>query len=156
VQTVAETVPDLIIGEESEQPDPTITNLEFNNVLEGTATFTAATDPSSGVDGTLAIPSGTTATIALDTTFANIQSGTENLYDLEATVIPTTTGWSAVVNAITTPNFYTIASPGAQRFPAFDVTVPASGGPVNVIFSITRRGATTNNRRFVTYRVQRS
>jgi hypothetical protein len=154
VQTITENLPEQAVGQASEQPDPTITNLEFSSVQAGNATFTPG--GAGGVDGTLVIPGGSTAVIALDATFANIAAGTQNRYTLSAEVTPVTAGWTARVNTISTPAFYDIPGPGAQRFPNFDIIVPTTGGPVLMRFTVTRSGAATNNTRSVTYRVQRA
>lgn len=154
VQTITENLPEQVVGQASEQPDPTITNLEFSSVQAGTATFTPG--GAGGVDGTLVIPGGSTAVIALDATFANIAVGTQNRYNLSAEVVPATAGWTARVNTVSTPAFYDIPGPGAQRFPNFDIIVPTTGGPVSMRLTITRSGAAADNKRSVTYRVQRS
>lgn len=155
VQPVTGPVPTQTVGQAGEQPDPTITNLTFSRVLDGTASF-AAPAPGDNVDGVLSIPgaAAVTVTISLDTTFANIPAGSTFSYVPSATVV-SGAGWSSGPNAVLTPNKYTVAAPGEQQFPAFDINAPSSGQAI-VRFTLTREGAATNNKRSVTYRVQRT
>lgn len=155
VQSRTEVLPPQMVGVAGESPDPTITNLTFSNVAEGTATFAPAAAGDT-VAGTLTIPgaSATRVTIELDATFAGIPEGATFHYLPSAEVV-TGTGWSAARNALLTPSKYTVPAPGAQEFPGFDIDAPASGQAV-IRFTLTREGATTNNKRSITLRVQRS
>jgi hypothetical protein len=160
-QPVTEIVPPQTVGVAGEIPDPTITNLTWNRALAGTANFT----PLSGgtVAGILTIPGTAAATvsIALDTTFANIPAGNTYHYVSSATVV-SGAGWTASARS---PSQYDIPSPGAQRFPNFDINAPdvsaippANRTPAFIRFTLTHTGtgATANNRRSVTFRVERS
>lgn len=155
VQSQTAVLPPQMVGVAGESPDPTITNLTFSTVAEGTATFAAA-PAGDTVEGTLSIPgtAPTRVTIQLDATFANIPAGTSAHYLPSAEVV-TGTGWSAARNAILTPTRYTVPAPGAQEFPGFDIDAPSSGQAV-IRFTLTHEEATTNNKRSITLRVQRS
>ncbi|SEQ07021.1 IPT/TIG domain-containing protein [Nitrosomonas ureae] len=157
VQPVTIIVPPQTVGQAGEEPDSTITNLTFSNILDGTATFQLP-GPADTVDGILSIP-GTTAakvTIALDTTFANIPTGTPHHYVASATVV-SGAGWTASRNPVVTPNEYEISAPGAQKFPGFDINAPADDSvPAFIRFTLTHKEAMINNKRSVIFRVQRA
>ena len=155
IQAVTASVPPQSVGHAGEQPDSTITNLTFNRVLDGTASFAAAAAGDT-VDGTVSIPgnAAVTVTIALDTTFANIPIGNIFNYVPSADVV-SGAGWSSAPNPLVTPIKYTISAPGEQQFPGFDINAAASGTAV-IRFTLTREGVPTNNKRSVTYRVQRT
>lgn len=162
-QPTTEIVPPQTVGQTGEVPDPTITTLIWNRVMAGIATFTAVS--SSNVAGILTIPgsAAATVTIALDTTFANIPGGQTYHYDLSATVV-SGPNWTAGPNS-RSPSSYNIPGPGAQRFPNFDISAPdvsnippASRNPAFIRFTLTHTGlgATANNKRSVTFRVERA
>ena len=110
------------------------------------------------MDGIITIPgsAAATVTIALDATFANIPQGSTFHYKASVAVI-SGAGWTAGINALVTPaDGYTVPSPGQQQFPGFDINAPANSGPAVIQFTLTRQEATTNNRRSVTFRFERS
>jgi hypothetical protein len=154
IAPVAASVPPQTVGQAAEQPDSTITNLTFNRVLDGSASFTAA-PAGDTVDGIVSIPgnAAATVTIALDTTFANIPAGSTFNYVPSADVV-SGAGWSSAPNALVTPPKYIVSSPGEQQFPGFDIN--AASGTAVIRFTLTREGVATNNKRSVTFRVTRT
>ena len=152
VSSVIESLPEQQVGQESEQPDPTITNFEFATVVQGTASFSTDTGGISGIDGTLKIPLGTKATIEMRTQFSNIASGTTNNYLLSATVDAPANGWSASVDPVM-PNPLPIHGPGGSAPTDFDITAPATSAAATVRLTLTNQGAIKNNKRTVAYRL---
>lgn len=151
-QAVVESVPDQEVGEESEQPDPTVSNFEFASIAEGDATFSTETGGVSGVEGTFAVQQGSTATVEMRTVFQDIPAGTTNNYQLSAAVDSPANGWSTSVNPIM-QNPLPIQGPGGLIMTYFDLTSPATSASAVVRFTLTRQGADTENRRTVAYRL---
>ncbi|HYJ03870.1 MAG TPA: IPT/TIG domain-containing protein [Chthoniobacterales bacterium] len=152
ISSVEESLPDQQVGVAIEQPDPTITNFEFSSVPVGDATFSTNTGGMSGVDGTLSVTKSSTATIEMNAVFANIPSGPPNKYNISAVIEAPVGGWSAALNSITA-NPLTVPSPGGPVTAFFDITAPGSAAQTILRLTLTRQGATTNNKRTVAYRL---
>jgi hypothetical protein len=151
VASVVEPVPNQQVGQAGEQPDATVTTFEFSSIADGQGSFSADTGGVSGIDGTLTVKRGTTVTIDLDTSFTGVPVGTTN-YQLTATVQAPANGWSASVNPIM-QNPTPIQGPGGSIDSLFDITAPASSNSATVQLMLTRQGATTSNKRSVSYRL---
>jgi hypothetical protein len=153
VTPVTESLPEQQVGQESEQPDPTISNFEYASVVDGEGSFSTDTGGVSGVDGTLRIRQGTRATIEMRTQFSNIPTGTTNNYQLSAAVDAPSNGWSASVND-TMQNPLPVQGPGGLSLIYFDITAPGTSTTAIVRLRLTRQGVATNNKRTVAYRLQ--
>ncbi len=156
VTSVEESLPNQQVGQLAEQPDATVTNFESPTVIQGAASFSPSTGGVSGVDGTISMVRGATATIRMRTTFANIPAATTNRYALTATVDPPSGGWSSQVNGIM-QNPLEVSSPGGLVQIFFDIqssNVPAAQATMRL--TLTREGAATGNTRTVAYRLVQS
>jgi hypothetical protein len=153
VSSVASALPDQQVGQTTEQPDPTVTALQFSAVF-GNATFSTDTGGVSGVAGTLSVGSAATATLELRAEFANIPSGSTNHYQLSATLDSPANGWSATVDS-SMENPLPMNGPGGINMIDFKVTAPTASTTTILRLTLTRQGASTNNKRTVAYRLIR-
>lgn len=155
VTSVVESIPDQTVGQAGEQPDATVSNFEYSSTPVGQAVFSADTGGIAGVDGTLTVKQGTTATIIMKTQFV-VSTGTNN-YQMSATIQAPANGWSAGVNSILS-NPLPIKAPGGAVDTYFDITAPTGtvSNPSNsavVKLMLTRQGAATGNKKSVSYRL---
>jgi hypothetical protein len=154
VSPVIESLPEQQVGQAGEQPDPTVANFEFSAVIDGNATFSTDTGGMSGVDGTITVQPDSAALIEMRTQFVGIPAGTTNNYQISASVDPTDSGWTAAVNDVT-QNPLQIHGPGGTEI-YFDITAPSTSTTTVLQLTLTRQGATTDNKRSVAYRLQLS
>jgi len=152
VASVVEPVPPQQVGQESEQPDATVTNFEYFQTIAGEAAFSADAGGVAGVDGALTIPHGTTATILMRATFAQ---GDDRRYQLNAAVGSPASGWTVVPNAAM-QNPVSVDAPGGSIDIFFDITASATPAETSVRLTLTREGAASGNVRSATYRLRAS
>jgi len=151
VITVNENVPDQTVGQEGEQPDPTVTNFDNLKKVAGTVTVSSDTGGVQGVDGTISVKKATTGKVSVRTTFENIDPG-PNSYQLAATIDAPANNWSSQVDAVM-PNPLPVSKPGGLVNVTFDLTAPDSADTAVVRLTLTRQGITKNNKRSVAYRL---
>lgn len=155
VSSVVETLPDQQVGQPGEQPDQTISNFKYDSTTSGSATLSTDTGGVSGVDGTLIVAKGTTATIEMRTEFDKkyLPPGVTTLYDLNATVDTPSGGWSTSVDS-SMQNPLPITDQGGLVMLDYNVTAPQNDNKTILRLTLTRRGVTKDNKRSVAYRLQ--
>jgi hypothetical protein len=150
VTSVVESLPEQQVGHASEQPDPTISNLEFFSVSGG-STF-SPTAPS-GLDGTLSIPLNAAVTLRLRAQFVDIPATETHHYDCAVSVDTPANGWAAVRRP-SMLNPLEIASPGGLKDVFANITAPGTATNAVLRVVLTHAEATTSNKRTVAYRLQ--
>ena len=144
-----ETLPQQQVGQATEQPDPTITTLEFNKLADGDAAFTAG---GVGVDGTISVRQSTTAIVEFRAIFGNINVGTTNNYSITAAIEGAAGGWTTKVDQVV-QNPLPVSGPGGPLPVFVDITAPATPATATLRLTLTRQGIPTNNKRSVAYRL---
>jgi hypothetical protein len=144
-----ESLPQQQVGQATEQPDPTITTLEFNKFAEGDAAFVAG---GVGVDGTISVKASTTAVAEFRAIFGNINVGTTNNYSIAAAIEGAAGGWTTRVDPVV-QNPLPVSGPGGPLPVFVDITAPATPATATLRLTLTRQGLATNNKRSVAYRL---
>lgn len=152
VTPVTESLPTQQVGQQGEQPDPTVANFEFASIAAGDGSFSTETGGVSGVDGTLRVRQGTLATVEMRAQFTGIPAGTTNNYQLSGAIEGPANGWSVGVNPVM-QNPQPVSAPGGLIPVFFDITAPGSTATAVVRLTLTRQGAATGNTRSVAYRL---
>lgn len=148
----SEPLPPQQVGQATEQPDPTITSLQFTSSIDGKSVFSSNTGGVSGVDGTISVNPGQTGIIDVRAAFANIPTGQTNNYQISAVIEAPANGWSAKVNE-TMQNPQPVPGPGGNVAIFFDITAPTAAAQGILRLTLTRQGIATNNKRSVAYRL---
>lgn len=139
------------VGLETEQPEPTITSFEFNQIAQGDAAFVPG--GAGGVEGTVSVRQSTTAAIELRAQFTGIPSGTTNNYQVTAAIEAPAGGWSTAVHP-NTQNPLPVLGPSGVRPVFFQITAPATPATAILRLTLTRQGQPlTNNKRSIAYRL---
>jgi|GEM_PF-3240959 len=148
-----ESLPAQQVGQATEQPDPTITSFEFNQVIApGDAAFSPNTGGVNGVDGTISVRQGNTVSVEFRALFAGIPTGQTNQYAITAVIEGPAGGWSTKLNQNQlTPQ--PVAGPGGAKTILFDITAPGAPATGIARFTLTRQGISTNNKRSIAYRL---
>ena len=152
VANKVESLPQQQVGQATEQPDPTITTLEFATIAEGDAAFSSNTGGVSGVDGTISVRQSNTAVIEMRAIFANINVGTTNNYAVAVAIEGPAGGWSTTVDPVV-QNPLPVPGPGGPVPIFIDITAPATPATATLRLTLTRQGQATNNKRSVAYRL---
>jgi hypothetical protein len=141
-----ESLPQQQVGLATEQPDPTITTLEFNKFAEGDAAFSAG---GVGVDGTISVRASTTAIAEFRAIFGTVPVGTS--YAISVAIEGAAGGWTTRVDSVV-QNPLPVSSPGP--LPVFiDITAPATPATATLRLTLTRQGIPPNTSRSVAYRL---
>jgi hypothetical protein len=150
ITTVNEAVPNQQVGQLGEQPDPTVTNFDNLKKIGGSGQVSTDTGGVAGVDGTIKVAAGTTATFQVRTQF-DFANGT-NSYDLNAAVDNGASGWSAAIDP-SMQDPLPVTAPGGLIQIKFKITAPNNATNDVVRLTLTRAGVSTNNKRSVAYRL---
>jgi hypothetical protein len=152
VANKVESLPQQQVGQATEQPDSTITTLEFNKFAEGDAVFSTNTGGVNGVDGTISVRQSTNAVAEFRAIFANINVGTTNNYVIAAAIEGPAGGWTTKVDQVV-QNPLPVSGPGGPLPVFVDITAPATPATAILRLTLTRQGQATNNKRSVAYRL---
>lgn len=150
VAPVVRSLPDQQVGQAGEQPDSTVTNLEFSRVDSGNADFSTRPVGTPGIDGTLSVQLGTTVRIEVEARF-EFAAGVTNTYDLDVQLDAPDNGWSASVDTSLTFNPLPILGPGGTELLYLNITAPSTQASAIMRLTLIRQGETTRNRRRVAY-----